>query len=282
MMNKIGLIAGGGRFPLIFAEQAKKNGCLLYTAAILGSADCDVEKFSDGFISFKLGNISKPIDFFKKNGVTKAVMAGMVRHSLMFSNFTPDFRAVKVLARTRDMRAESILREVAEEFLREGIEFVCSSTFLENLLPPAGNLTSVKADKFQFENIRLGWKLAKTLSGLDAGLTVVVCDMAVIALEAMEGTDACIMRAGEICKESVLKLKGKTSGLVVVKTARPEQDLRFDLPVIGPGTIDSMIKAGAKVLAVEALKTLILDKKETLKKAETAKIAVMAFEEGQL
>ncbi|MFA5161623.1 MAG: UDP-2,3-diacylglucosamine diphosphatase LpxI [Elusimicrobiales bacterium] len=271
-MNKIGLIAGAGKFPEVFAREAAGNGCEVFVAGIKDVTSPELEKLAH-VEYFRLGQLSAPARFFVKNGVKRVAMAGLVRHNSIFGGVLPDLRAAKLLASLPDMRAETILRAVAAALAEDGLELVSSATFLENLLAKPGNITKSAPDKIQLKNIALGWKIAKELARLDAGLAVVMADMSVVALEAMEGTDKCILRAGEIHRAA----SGGKSGLVVVKVGREKQDFRFDLPVIGMGTIESMRAAGARVLAVEAGKTLIIDGAAALDAAEKHGICVCAF-----
>ena len=276
--TKIGLIAGAGKFPELFVQEAVKNNCEVFVVGIKGVTSPDLEKFAV-VEYFRLGQLSAPEEFLRKNGVTRVAMAGLVRHSSIFGGVMPDLRAAKVLAGLEDMRAETIFRAIAAEFEKDGIEMVSSAMFLESMMAKPGNLTKVKPDKIQLKNISLGWKIAKELARLDVGLTAVMADMSAVALEGMEGTDNCILRAGEIYKQALAGgLANGKSGLVVVKVARERQDFRFDLPVIGKGTIESMQKAGAKTLAMEARRTLVIDADEITAMADKLDICICAFE----
>lgn len=281
MTSKIGLIAGGGEFPVLFAREASLMGRSVVAVGIKGTTSPELEKFASSVAYFSLGQLSKPIEILKAAGVRRAVMAGYVPHVAIFGGFLPDFRAARFLLRLKDKRANSILKAVADEFASDGIELVSSATFLEHLLPEPGALTPVKPTAAQRKDIALGWEVAKTLSGLDVGLTVAVKDRTVVAVEGMEGTDECILRAGGIVRKGRPEEKGPC-GLVVVKVARPDQDLRFDLPVIGTGTVAVMRRAGVSVLAVEAGKTLILDRERFVKEASAASIAVIAVNGGEI
>jgi DUF1009 family protein len=272
-MNKLGLIAGGGIFPVLIAEEAKKNGYEVYTAALKGAADEKLKNISKEIVFFKLGQITATIKFFKSRDVKNAAIAGIVKHSSIF-DVMPDMRAVKILASIKNTKAQTILDAVSLEFEKNGIKFANISQLLKNHLAGVGILTKAKPNANQLKNVKLAWKAAKTIANLDIGLTAVASGGAVIALEAMEGTDECILRAGQIYGIACSKAK-KKPGLIVAKVARSNQDMRFDLPVIGTKTVFSMIKAGAKVLALQAGKTLILDKKETIKLANRHKIAIL-------
>jgi len=261
---RIGLIAGNGRMPLIFADEVKRRGDQLVVVALKEEADSAIEPKADSLSWISLGQLSKTIDFFKQNGVERCVMAGQVKHTQLFRGITPDFRTIKLLATLVNKKAESVLGAVIQEFAQEGIQFLPSTLYLEKLLCPIGPLTRIKLNKDQEEDVAFGVPLAKTLSGLDIGQTLVVKDKTVVAVEGMEGTDACIRRAGEVA--------GK--GCVVIKVARPKQDLRFDVPVIGLRTLESLEAANVSVLAVEANKTLLLDKELFLEKANALRIAI--------
>ncbi|MFH1620182.1 MAG: UDP-2,3-diacylglucosamine diphosphatase LpxI [bacterium] len=278
MMNKIGLIAGSGRFPVLFAKEAKALGFSVIAIGIKGTTSPELERYAH-FNCFRLGQMSKPLEILKTAGVKKVVMAGGIPHFSIFGGILPDLRAAKFLMRLRDKRALSILGALAEELALDGMELVSSATFLEHLLPEPGLLAGPAPSPAVRKDISLGWKTAKALSAQDVGLTVVVKDTAVVAVEAMEGTDACILRAGEIFNKSRLGSGQKPvfPGLTVVKVARPGQDMRFDLPVIGTGTLAAMRNAGAGTMAVEARSTLILEREQFLREAGREKITVIAL-----
>ncbi len=272
-MNKLGIIAGEGKFPILIAKEAKTKGWEVFVICAKNNAkEEDFAPFVKKVITLKLGQLGKALTFFKENSVSKAVMAGRVEHFNIF-NLIPDLRTAKVLASLRDMRAKSILEAAINEFKKEGIEFQSSSLFLEKFIPQKGVLTKRKPTEEEEKNIELGKNISTTLATLDVGLTSVICDKAVIAVEAMEGTDNCILRAGQI----VANNPSKNKFLTVVKVARPKQDDRYDLPIIGKGTIKSMLEARANVLAVEAGKTIILDIEEVCALADKNAIAIIAF-----
>jgi len=268
-MNKLGLIAGNGNFPVLLARQAQKAGYSVYTASFTKDIDSNLKKISKSATYLKIGQLSACINFFKSNDVKKVVMGGLIKHSSVF-DLIPDLRATKLLTSLKDKRAATVLKAIISEFAKEGIEFTGTEKLLKDHLAKCGILTKTKPDKVQQKNIQLGWKAAKTLADLDVGLTSAVCNGVIVALEGMEGTDRCIIRAGELCKTSIKKPE-----LTVVKVARTKQDFRFDLPVIGVNTIKSMLKAGAKTLAIEANKTLLLDKDELIKLANQNKISIV-------
>ncbi len=272
-MNKLGIIAGEGKFPILIAKEAYAKGWEVFVICAKNNAiEEDFKPYSVKSITLKLGQLGKAINFFKENEVQKAVMAGRVEHFNIF-NLIPDLRTAKVLATLKDMRAKSILEAAINEFKKEGIKFESSSLFLEKFIPQKGVLTKRKPTEEEEKNIELGKNISTTLATLDVGLTSVICDKAVIAVEAMEGTDNCILRAGQI----VAKNPGRNKFLTVVKVARPKQDDRYDLPIIGKGTIKSMIEAHANVLAIEASKTIILDIDEVCALADKNNISIIAF-----
>lgn len=274
MTNKVlGIIAGEGKYPVLSAKGAKEEDWQVVVACVKGNAyEADFKPYSKAVTTLKLGQFTKCVEFLKQNGVTHVIMAGRVKHISIFS-LMPDIRMAKVLASLRDKRAESLLGAAIAEFKKEGIEVLSSFSFLKNCTVNAGVLTKRIPSEEEKLNIDLGLKVAHTLASLDVGLTVVLSDKAVLAVEGMEGTDECIKRGGEIYKTA--KSKEKHS-LVIVKVARPKQDDRFDLPVIGKGTIKTMLKAGANVLAVEAGKTVVLDVEEVIEIADKNEISIIA------
>jgi DUF1009 family protein len=273
--NKLGIIAGEGKFPVLIAREAKAKGIEVYVLGVKGNTDMQAfDGLAERSIILKLGQLGKAIDFLKENGVRRAVMAGRVQHVSIFS-VMPDLRAAKTLARAKDMRPKTILSAAIEEFKKEGIEFASSALFLERFLPRKGVLTKRAPAAEEEKSIELGFKISKTLAALDVGLTSVICDRAAVAVEGMEGTDNCIKRAGALCRGP--QNSSKKASIVVVKVARPGQDDRYDLPVIGTGTIKAMIEAGARALAVEAGKTLMLDLEEVIKLADENDITITAI-----
>ena len=272
--EKLGIIAGEGKFPVNIAKEASSKGVEVYVICAKNNAfEKDFHPYAKEIVTMTLGQMSGAIKFFKENGVSKAVMAGRVQHVNIFS-VMPDLRTAKVLAKIKDMRADTILGAAVAEFKKEGIEFISSSSFMEKCLAQKGVLTKRAPSPEEMSSIELGLKISKTMAGLDVGLTCVLCDRAVLALEAMEGTDNCIKRAGEIYNSAPI---GKGGSIVVVKVARPKQDDRYDLPVIGKGTIRAMKEAKAQVLAVEAQKTIILDIEEVVALADKYNICLTAI-----
>ena len=278
MDKKIGLIAGGGDFPLMFAKEAQNLGYAVFVAGLKGITPKEIEQYAAATEYFKLGQISAPIDFFKKAGVGKALMAGKVNHVSIFGGIMPDLRAAKLLFTLKDRKANSLLGALAGELQKDGIELINSATFLEHLLPAPGLLAGPKPGKDAVENIAFGWKAAKAIADLDIGLTVVLRNGMVLAVEAMEGTDECIKRAGALLRADGSTAKKLLPDMAVVKVARSKQDLRFDLPVIGTATLERMREAGAGVLAIEAGTTLILDKTAFLLRASDLGITVISID----
>lgn len=272
MGGKIGIIAGGGSFPLLFAAEARKAGREVYVVGLDGITPREIEKHAAQARYFRLGNVGGPIDFLKESGVKQVLMAGSVPHVSIFGGILPDLRGAKLLFKLRDKKANAIFAAIAEELASEGIEVVSSATLLEHLLVKPGVLAGKHLDSDTLKTAAYGWKAAKTLASLDIGLTVVLRDQVVVAAEGIEGTDECIKRAGALTRE-------KGGELTVVKVARPAQDMRFDLPVAGAQTLRVMKAAGATTLVLEAGKTLILGMDEFLAAAKETGITVLGADD---
>lgn len=265
--KRIGLIAGNGRFPIIFADNARKSGLYVSAVAHEGETEPELERHVDRIHWVKLGQLNKLIKAFKDDGIRRAVMLGGIKKTHVYSTVRPDFRTLALATRLVLWKDDDILRELAAELEREGI-VICESTFgLEGILVEEGTLTSRQPTKKEWNDIRYGWDVAQEIGRLDIGQCVVVRDRVVVAVEAVEGTDGAISRGGELAKE----------GAVVVKRCKPQQDLRFDLPAIGPRTIEVMASVKAAVLAVEAGRTVMLDRELLLGKAEAMRIAVVGI-----
>lgn len=270
----IGLIAGASQFPLLFAREARRQGCRVVAIALKGITDPRIAEAADEVHAFRLGQVAGPLKALKKAGVRRAVMAGKVQHASLFGGVLPDLRAVKLLAGLKDRRTDTILRAVADEFAKEGIELISSATFLAHLMPGPGALTRRRPDDRESADVAIGWRAAKAVAGFDIGQSVLVKDKAVVAVEAMEGTDAAIRRAAELVRGA--DEGAKRTGLVLVKVAKPRQDFRFDLPVLGLDTLAALDAAGASALAFEAGKTLLFDPGEFAKKADKLGLAAVA------
>ena len=269
---KYGLIAGNGKFPFLVVEGAKRQNASLSVVAIREETDEKIEKVAENVIWVGIGQLGKMISFFKKEGVTKAIMAGQVKHVQIFSGALPDLRMLKMLFNLKQRNTDSLIGAVADELGKDGIELIDSTFFIQDQLAREGVLTRRKPDARERENIEYGLTVANEIARLDLGQTIVVRAKACVAVEAMEGTDAVIRRAGELAK-------GK---LTVVKVAKPNQDMRFDVPVVGVPTIERMIEAGATCLCVTAGKTLIFDREKMLALADEKKIAVVAADPKQV
>ncbi len=263
---KFGMIAGNGRFPFLVLEGARKHGASLSVVAIKEETDQRIEEVAENMIWVGIGQLGKMISFFKNEGVTKAIMAGQVKHVQIFSGALPDLRMVKMLFGLKQRNTDALIGGVADEMAKEGIELIDSTYFIKDQLAEEGVLTKRKPDATERGNIEYGLKVANEIARLDLGQTIVVRAKACVAVEAMEGTDAVIRRAGELAK-------GK---LTVVKVAKPNQDMRFDVPVVGIPTIETMIEAGATCLSLTPNKTLMFDKEEMLRLADEHKISVVA------
>jgi DUF1009 family protein len=278
---KLGLIAGNGRFPFLLLDAARAEGRSVVVAAIKEETEPEIDQraAADPDITvhwLSLGELSKLIDTFRKEGVQEAVMAGQVKHKQIFSSIRPDWRLAKLLMNLRTRNTDMLLGAVAKVLSDEGIELMSSTSFLEPLLAQEGVLTSRSPDEDDLKNIEYGLGVANALAGFDIGQTVVVAAQACVAVEAMEGTDETIQRAGRLMDSLGGDASTLERRLTVVKVAKPNQDMRFDVPVIGLATIETMIRAGACCLSVEAGRTLLFDRESVLERANQAGIAVVA------
>lgn len=267
MSGKIGLIAGKNKFPLIFTQAAQKQGLEVVAVAHHGETDPALEQMVSALKWVYVGQLGKIIRFFQQAGVSQAVMAGGITKGRLFTHLRPDWRALKIIRRVGQARDDGILRALADELESEGITIVSPTLFLEELLAPAGVLSRRRPSAGEQRDIRFGWSIAKEIGKLDIGQCVVVRRQAVLALEAIDGTDATIRRGGLLAGE----------GAVVVKVSKPGQDLRFDVPAVGVETIQVMREVKASVLALEAGKTLVFDRDAMLHLADQAKIAVVGL-----
>lgn len=268
-IQKIGLIAGNGDFPIEFAKAAKQKGLAVVAVAHEGETLPELAQWTDKIFWIKVGQLGKLIKIFKEEGVHDVLMAGGIKKTRLFGGALPDLRGAALLARMIAKKDDSILRAVAEELESDGITVRESTLYLDSLLAPPGVLTKRKPTKDEWKDIFFGWETAKEIGRLDIGQTVVVKDLAVLAVEAIEGTDEAIRRGGRLCGE----------GAVVVKICKPQQDLRFDLPATGLRTIATMQEVKAACLAVEASKTIMIQKEALLREADAAGIAVVALDE---
>jgi len=278
---KLGLIAGNGKFPLLILDAAKAQGNDVIVAAIKEETFPEIEQRGAAAVHWlSLGELSKLIETFQREGVTRAIMAGQVKHKQIFSSIRPDWRLAKLLLSLGTRNTDSLIGAVAKVLADEGITLLKSTDFLEPLLAKAGVLTRRAPDEKERANIEYGRKVARHLAQYDIGQTVVIAETACVAVEAMEGTDATIARAGEIMRslhdDSSSTESTLSRALTVVKVAKPNQDMRFDVPVIGVKTIDIMQQAGATCLAVDAGKCLLLDGEAIIKAADANGITIVA------
>jgi UDP-2,3-diacylglucosamine hydrolase len=275
--RKLGLIAGNGKFPFLVLDAARANGYEVVMVAIKEEAFPEIESHGAASIHWvSLGDLSKLIDIFHREGVQRAVMAGQVRHKQIFSAIRPDWRLAKLLLSLTTRNTDSLLGAVAKVLGDEGITLENSTWLLEPLLVKAGTLTRRAPTEQELKNIEYGRTVARHLAQRDIGQTVVIAESACVAVEAMEGTDATIQRAGEIMRSLHGEASALDRALTVVKIAKPNQDMRFDVPVIGVKTIEVMQAARATCLALDAGKCLMLDGEKIIDAANAAGIAVVA------
>ena len=270
------MIAGNGKFPLLVLDAAQAQGLEVVVAAIKEETSPEVEARGTVVHWMSLGELSKLIETFKREGVHRAVMAGQVKHKQIFSSIRPDWRLAKLLLSLTTRNTDALLGAVAKVLGDEGIALENSTALLEPLLAKSGVLTKRAPSEQESKNIEYGRMVARHLGTYDIGQTVVVAEAACVAVEAMEGTDATIERAGEIMGSLEDRASTLSRELTVVKTAKPNQDMRFDVPVIGVKTITVMKNAGATCLAVDAGRCLFLDGEEIVAAAEAAGIAVVS------
>jgi DUF1009 family protein len=270
----IGLLAGAGRFPVVVAQKARALGIPLVCVAIKGHADPELARFSGRFYWAGLARLGRMIRCFRRAGVTRAVMAGKVFKVAMHTpwrwvSLLPDWRTARFwyLRARPDNRDDTLLLGIIDEFAADGIHFESALDLCPELLVRPGFLTRRRPSAAEEKDISFGWELAKEMGRLDVGQSVAVKERAVLAVEAIEGTDRAILRAGELCR---------SGGFVVVKVAKPQQDMRFDVPTVGCSTIETMHQAGGRVLVVEADRTILVDQEDALALADRYGIAVVA------
>jgi len=281
-LPKLGLIAGNGRFPFLLLDAARAHGLRVVVAAIKEETDpeineraaADPENVSVHWMS--LGELSKLIEMFQREGVTRAVMAGQVKHKQIFSSIRPDWRLAKLLLNLRTRNTDMLLGAVAKVLEDEGIALMSSTAFLEPMLAAEGVLTAREPDDIERGDIEYGLKVARGIAGFDLGQTVVIAAGACVAVEAMEGTDATIARAGALFAGMAEEASTLARRLTVVKVAKPKQDMRFDVPVVGLPTIEGMRAAGATCLCIEAGRTLLFDREAMVAAANAAGISIVA------
>jgi UDP-2,3-diacylglucosamine hydrolase len=264
--ERLGLIAGNGIFPVLVARGARSAGVSVVACAHVGETDGQIEREVAACTWVRVGELGKIIRTLKQAGCTRAVMAGGIKKVRLFSGFRPDLRGAAFLARMRTLHDDKLLTGIAAELAGEGIDVVSSTEYLPDLLPEPGVLTRRTPRRREQEDIRFGLEVAKSVGAYEIGQTVVVKDGLVVAVEAVEGTDSAIRRGGDLARR----------GAVVVKVAKPGQDLRFDVPAIGPETIRLMGEVRATVLAVEAGRTLLLERARVVEAADAAGISIVA------
>jgi len=275
VLGKIGIIAGGGQFPLLFIEAAHKIGKYVAVVAHRGETDQEVVEAADSACWVKLGQLGRVINFFKKEGVHEIVFLGPITKTQIFRDLFPDLKGLLLWNKIDKKQDDAILRATAKALADEGINVLESTIYLQHLLFPAGVLTKAKPTKAQIRDIEFGWRNARAIGELDIGQCVVVRNCSVVAVEAMEGTDAAILRGGALAKEKA----------VVVKVRKPGQDFRFDLPATGVTTLEILKKAKGAVLAVEAGQSIIFDKEKMIDEANKSGIVVVGvteLEDGSL
>jgi DUF1009 family protein len=274
---RVGILAGWGRYPLIVAEALRKQGYETFCLGVIGHADPRLARMCDHFRWSGLARFGGAIRYFRRHGVTDATMVGKIHKLVLFQPWSwlrhlPDLRTIRMfiphlLTRRKDCKDDTLLCAIADEFGREGIRFAPATDYAPELLVKQGQLTRRGPSPWQWKDIAFGWAIAKEMGRLDVGQSVAVKNQAVLAVEAVEGTDECIRRAGTLCR---------AGGFTVVKVAKPQQDMRFDVPTIGPGTLETLLQSGGSVLAVEAGKTIMLDEPAVIDFANRNKLAIVA------
>ncbi len=280
---KIGLVAGWGRFPIVVAQALRAQGCQVYCLAARDHADPALSELCHDWQPLGLAKLGTAIRYFHRHGITRATMAGKIHKVLIFRKYhwlrhLPDWTFFKTfyphwITKTKDRKDDTLLGTIVAAFAREGIEFGPATDYAPELLVRAGNLTNRVPSAHQWKDIRFGWELAKELGRVDVGQSVAVKGLAVLAVEAVEGTDECIRRAGHLCP---------SGNFTVVKVAKPQQDMRFDVPTVGVLTVQTLIEAGASVLAIEAGKTIILDQEEMIRLADRHNLAIVALDAAEM
>jgi len=270
-MSKYGLIAGNGRFPLLALETARRLGDEVVVVGLREEASPEIEGLAMRCHWISIGELSRLIEILKEEGITEVIMAGQVKHASIFSSIRPDWRLVKLLASLREKNTDALIGGVAKVLADEGIRLADSTLLLKPLLAGAGTLTRRKPSSDEERDINYGRRIANALAGLDVGQSVAVSERACVALEGMEGTDAMLERAASLVNGKPLRL---------IKVSRRRGHLLFDVPVAGPRTIDVMQRCGATALAVDAGRTLLLDRDEMLENANHAEIAVVGYQQA--
>lgn len=270
--DSLGIIAGNGRYPILLAEAARARGVKrLAIAGFSGETSSEVEKLADNYTKLRVGQLGGLCSYFRDQNIKQAIMAGQIAPGNLF-DLRPDLKALLLLAKLKERNAESIFAAIADELKKVGVELLPATTFLEDSLPEPGHIAGPKLTRQQIGDVSFGFRIAKEISRMDIGQSVVVKKGTVVAVEAFEGTDATMERGGRLGKGEV----------VLVKVSKPNQDFRFDVPVIGTRTMERAHDCGVKVIACEARRTLLLDRKLVLEQAERWKISLFAADESLL
>ena len=280
---RVGLLAGWGRYPMVVAQALRARGCRTYCLGVIDHADPLLAEVCDEFQWIGMAKLGQARRFFKRHGVHDATMVGKIHKVVLFQRgrwlrHLPDLATIRTfiphyITRRKDCKDDTLLGTVVAAFAASGIRFGPATDYVPELLVKSGQLTQLGPTAWQWKDIQFGWKLAKEMGRLDIGQSVAVTDQAVLAIEAIEGTDQCIRRAGTLCA---------AGNFVVVKVAKPQQDMRFDVPTIGLGTLQTMVEAKAKVLAIEAERTILLDQAEAIAFANTHKLVIVALDPAKM
>lgn len=277
--RRIGLLAGWGRYPLVVAQALKRHNCYVCCLGVKDHADPKLAELCDDFTWIGAAKLGQAIRFFRRHRVTEATMSGKFHKMLIYQKWAwlkhlPDLRFLRTfyphfISGHRDQKDDTLLKAIVDAFAQQGITFGPATDYAPHLLVSPGQLTARRLTSPQQKDVQFGWEIAKQMGGLDVGQSVCVKDRAVLAVEAIEGTDECIRRAGTLCT---------AAGFTVVKVAKPRQDMRFDVPTVGLGTLEAMFSAGSRVLAIEAERTILLDERQFLDFADRHKITVIAVD----
>jgi DUF1009 family protein len=281
---RVGLVAGWGRLPIVVAETLKSQGHAVFCIGLKGHADPALANICDDYFSSGIAKLGSHLRYFHRQGIREATLAGKIfKSKLLFGRFgwvslVPDLRTIRTflpiyILRKKDRADDTLLNTIVDQYARDGIRLAPATDFAPELLVKLGPLTSRQPTTTEQDDIAFGWRLAKEMGRLDVGQSVAIKGRAVLAVEAVEGTDECIRRAGLLCPRG---------GFTVVKVAKPQQDMRFDVPTIGVGTIQTLAAAGAKVLAIEANMTIVLDQADVIREAEKHGLTVVAIENGEV
>ncbi len=268
-MKKIGLIAGGGRFPIMFSKKARARGYTVYAAAYINDAEPELKHHVDAIEWIHIGQIKRILKFFRSFGITETVLMGTIKKPNLYKGFKPDTKAISLLAGMRGTHDDAIIKAFSSLLEKEGIQVRASTFLLPEILADKGCWTKRKPARSEKPDIQYGWELAKAIGKLDIGQCIVISKGSVLAVEAIDGTDATIRRGGGLCN-------GKA---IVVKVSKPNQDLRFDIPAVGVDTIRTMDSAGATVLAIEAGKAVVFEKEEMVALADSCGITIVALDD---